>query len=94
MLRNVLIGLGLAAFLGGLVTIFTGFFPPSLVCAVWGALLVLALVFERFRYKPVETARPGAGWVRTDERFVDNETGKPVTVYIEPRSGERKYVQE
>jgi len=69
MLRNWLIGIGVAA-------------------------LVLGIVYERFRYKPLETVRPGTGWERTTERFIDDETGKPVTVYIQPETGERKYVQE
>ena len=32
--------------------------------------------------------------VRTDERFIDETTGKPVTVYVDPVTGERSYVQE
>ena len=41
-----------------------------------------------------QPTRPGAGWQRTAERFVDDATDKPVTVYIEPATGERSYVQE
>jgi len=51
-------------------------------------------VFERVVYKRIDPARPGAGWQRTSERFIDDTTGKPVTVYIEPATGERQYVQE
>jgi hypothetical protein len=94
MLRSWLIGIGAAAIAIGIAMIATTGVPPSLVFVFWGALLVLGLVFERFRYKPLETARPGAGWQRTTERFIDDETGKPVTVYIQPESGERKYVEE
>jgi len=51
-------------------------------------------VYERYRYKPLATASPGPGWQRTAERFVDPDTGKTVTVYLEPGSGERQYVEE
>jgi hypothetical protein len=37
---------------------------------------------------------PGAGWERTSERFVDPDSGKTVTVYLQPGSGERQYVEE
>ena len=36
----------------------------------------------------------GTGWVRTTERFVDDKTGKTVTVYVKPLTGERAYVAE
>jgi hypothetical protein len=31
-------------------------------------------------------------WVETTERFIDDETGEPVTVYVQSATGERKYV--
>lgn len=94
MLRNVLIGIGAVALVCGLAALATGAFPPAFVFACWGAILVLGIVCERVIYKPIEAARPGAGWQRTTERFVDDQTGEPVTVYIEPKSGERIYVRE
>jgi hypothetical protein len=51
-------------------------------------------VYERFRYKPLAPASPGADWQRTSERFVDPDSGKTVTVYLQPGSGERQYVEE
>jgi hypothetical protein len=94
MLRNVVLGLGALALAGGLLAIFAGGFPAALVCAIWGALIVLAIVFERFRYKPLVRAAPTGNWVRTAERFIDDETGEPVTVFVDPKTGERKYVRE
>jgi uncharacterized membrane protein HdeD (DUF308 family) len=67
---------------------------PSIVFICWGILLIAAIVFERVRYKTVQQSRPGPGWERTPERFVDEETGKMVTVYIRPQTGERLYVNE
>jgi hypothetical protein len=64
------------------------------VLIVWAAILALALVIERFRYKALQSASPGPGWQRTSERFVDDETGKTVTVWLDPRTGERQYVKD
>lgn len=94
MLRGVLIGIGVVALVGGLASLATGMFPPGFVFAFWGAVLVLGTVCERVVYKATLPARPGAGWQRTTERFVDDQTGQPVTVYVEPMTGERAYVQE
>ncbi|MEI9994255.1 MAG: hypothetical protein WDM91_06660 [Rhizomicrobium sp.] len=94
MLRFLVIGLGLLSLVCGLAALATGAFPPAIVFGFWGAMIVLTTVFERVIYKHMLPARPGPGWERTPERFVDDRTGEPVTVYIEPRSGERAYVQE
>ncbi len=94
MLRNVLIGIGVLALAGGLASLTTGAFPPALVFACWGAVLVAGIVFERVIYKRTLDRSPGPAWQRTTERFVDDTTGRPVTVYVEPASGERAYVQE
>ena len=42
--------------------------------------------------EPVTGGPPGAGWVATKERFVDPESGKLVTVFYQPATGERRYV--
>jgi len=36
----------------------------------------------------------GGDWKPTDERFVDPESGKPVTVWFDPASGQRRYVAD
>jgi len=66
--------------------------PASGWGAGWGLVLVLGLLFERWRYKPLADRSPGPDWQRTDERFVDPETGKLVTVYFHPAAGERRYI--
>jgi hypothetical protein len=94
MLRNFIIVVAAVSFVGGLAALFSHACPPGFIFAFWGGLLLIGTIYERVLYKPVETATPGAGWVRTAERFVDDSTGKPVTVYVDPKTGERKYVQE
>ncbi len=94
MLRNVLLLLSLAALAIGVVCLLFGRDPPAYTLLIWGAILLAAVVYERFRYKPLERKLPGPGWERTSERFVDAESGKTVTVYVEPKTGERQYVEE
>jgi len=60
------------------------------VFATW-AVVAVGLGFLAPR---VETALSGAGWEATGERFIDPETGKQVTVYYDPKSGQRQYVKE
>jgi membrane protein implicated in regulation of membrane protease activity len=92
MLRSSVLLLGAAAIVCGVVAMFAGC-PPGWVFAFWGALVVLSLVYEKVRYKPLESAAPGPGWTKTAERFIDDETGEPVTVWLQPQTGERKYVR-
>ncbi len=67
-------------------------FAPAGMLAVWAAILLVGLLIERWRYKPLAGRAPGPDWQRTDERFVDPETGKLVTVYFHPATGERRYI--
>ena len=92
MLRSWTIAIGLIALMCGIAALFAHT-PPGFVFIFWGAVIVLSIVYERFRYKAVEADAPGPGWTKTTERFIDDETGEPVTVWLEPNSGERKYVR-
>src|SRR5665213_1465011 len=94
MLRKAVLALGAGILVCGLIAIFAGAYPAALACAVWGTLIVAGIVFERFRYKPLAARAPQGNWVRTAERFIDDETGKPVTVYLDPQTGERSYVAD
>ena len=67
-------------------------FPPAGLLLIWAAILLVGLLIERWRYKKLSAAPPGPDWQRTDERFVDPETGKLVTVYFHPPTGERRYI--
>lgn len=94
MLRRGLIVLGLLVTVLGLAALASGIVGRSMVFLFWGVALVAAILIERFRYKPLAHTRPGPGWERTTERFVNDDTGKTVTVYIKPETGERIYVEE
>lgn len=94
MLRAVLLGLGGVFLVCGLAGLAFGVVAPMAIYGFWGAALLLLILCERVIYKPTVARRPGPGWERTTERFVDDATGQPVTVYIEPKTGERAYVHE
>lgn len=93
-MRSFVIVVGVICLAVGAIVLATGAASPALVFLGWGVVLVGCVVFERFRYKPVTARPPGPDWKRTDERFVDEETGKIVTVYMRPDTGERAYVRE
>ena len=101
-LLMVLAGLGGVA-LGGSVA--TG----GLWLTILGAVLLVVVVLERQRYRSDEADRsfepagPGGGepvgkmeprFRPTDERFVDPTTGHRMRVYVDPRTGERRYLAE
>lgn len=62
---------------------------PSLVAA---GVLTVGIGFERARYGAVQRAPIGSGWRETSERFIDDVSGKPVSVWYDPTTGERRYV--
>ena len=60
--------------------------------AVPGLVLLFGLLVEAWRYKPLTDHQPGPGWIPTDERFIDPESGKLVAVFYKPATGERRYI--
>ncbi len=76
-----LCGIALWAFGGG----------PILL--IVGAIAVIAALVEPI-YGRADGRPLGPGWRPTDEKFVDPETGGLVTVWYDPATGERRYVQD
>ena len=54
-------------------------------------VIVVALLFERGRYKPKVSG--GDGWQRTGEKFQDPTTGKWMAVRFNKKTGERDYIE-
>ena len=77
---------------GALALALTGLWPVAGWLGWLAALVIAGLLVERWRYKRLGAAPPGPGWERTGERFVDPETGRLVTVWFHPATGERRYV--
>ncbi len=92
MLRGILLGVGLTLLAGAAGFVEIGCIAVGWRLAVPALLLIVAALFERWRYKRLGGAPAGADWIATAERFVDPESGKLVTVYYRPATGERRYV--
>lgn len=95
MLRNVILVAGGAMLVSGLMALLAGNYMAAGFLGVWGAILTFGIIYERYAYKTIlDRLPPGSGWTRTAERFVDNKSGRVVTVYVKPLTGERAYVAE
>jgi hypothetical protein len=91
MLRKLVLGLALLVLCAGLLLLAVSpanAFPPLL----FGTLLLLGTLFERWRYKAARTPGSARGSA-TGERFVDPETGVLMEVYYDASTGERTYVK-
>lgn len=80
----------------------------ALFLFVPGALILTAMILERTRYRSLIAERSGDGpgpgggepvapeprFRATGERFVDPTSGLAMRVFVDPRTGERRYVPE
>jgi hypothetical protein len=64
-----------------------------IVVGCYALVLVLALIFERSRYRP-QVDRSSGLWRSTGEAFIDPATGEKTAVYYNPQTGERDYRRE
>lgn len=76
--------------IGGILLWTSGGGPMILI---FGLLLMISAALEPL-YGRASSRPVGNGWRATDERFVDPESGKTVTVWFDPESGERRYVDD
>ena len=89
MLRRFLLLIAVAVAGVGALLVSRGI--PAWPMAIWGTVLLLAVVFERWRYRQKNEHMPG-DWEETEERFVDPESGKLMQVWYQPSTGERRYL--
>ncbi|HXW65348.1 MAG TPA: hypothetical protein VEK74_09710, partial [Burkholderiaceae bacterium] len=82
MLRKALFLIALALLAIGLGSLLLGT-RSGVPTAISGGVLLVALLIERWRYRPSGSARPAA-WQLTAERFIDPESGRPMRVYYNP----------
>jgi hypothetical protein len=57
-----------------------------------GIVITVAAIFERGRYRP--HSRSNDDWELTNERFIDDVSGKKMLVRHNRQTGERDYVEE
>lgn len=106
--RVVMGVVGVLLMVGGLVVVAAGVWPAGLWSMLAGAVLVIAVVLERSRYRSEAAERsdaapgPGGGepsvplapFRPTAEVFVDPTSGQRLRVYLNPATGERRYHAE
>ncbi|QNA83033.1 hypothetical protein G4G27_02635 [Sphingomonas sp. So64.6b] len=90
MLRTIVLVIAALAFTTALVA-------ASIDPAVWPMALILGLtlagiLFERSRYGAIQARPADRGWRETSERFIDDDSGRPVAVWYNDATGERRYV--
>jgi hypothetical protein len=109
-IRVLLAFVGGASFIVGLLVVSAGGAATAAGIAplVIGGALLIAVVLERQRYRSEAAERaeghsgPGGGepgqlpaqFEPTDERFVDPTTNLVMRVFVDPRTGERRYRAE
>ena len=90
MLRTALLVFAALLTAAGGIGLLFGY--PVWMPALWGVLLLICVLFERWRYRHAQADGRGK-WERTGERFVDPESGEAMEVLYDPVSGERRYVR-
>jgi hypothetical protein len=101
---------GLFVFLGGLVAVSAGgeSAVSGLTAVAFGAAIMVAALWQRGRYRSNNAAGnqpppgPGGGetgfidprFAPTGEVFTDPTTRHVMRVYVDPRTGERRYLAE
>ena len=91
-LRNVVLALGLAWLAVGLwLTLVDAAGWPMLI---FPAVIGAGIVFERVNYRGNASTPLDANWRPTNERFLDEATGRPITVWFNATTGERRYVDD
>lgn len=99
----VLLSLGIAGLTGSQGGLFS-----ALPTFITGCVLIAGVLLERGRYRSLhaeshghdaglgggETSLPDPRFRPTEERFLDPSTRVPMRVWIDPATGERRYVPE
>ena len=80
---------GIALFAGGLF-LFARPGGAGWPLILLGGLILASIIFEG-RYARSNGEVPPSRWERTAERFIDDETGKPLEVWVDPLTGARRY---
>lgn len=91
MLRTVVLVVGIVLVVIGAILCLEHVVIPGIQALALGAVVVLGVIFERWRYQNKNASGGGGNWQPTGERFVDPESGRDVEVLYDAQSGERRY---
>ena len=88
--RLAMLTLGALALAGGTVlTVLTG---GGVGLMILGGVIIASVGLEsRYGRPGAPTDVPPHAWELTNEKFVDDETGRVLEVWIDPLTGERRY---
>lgn len=78
----------------GLLTIALGQPLSGAWTLILGLIGIVVALYERRRYGSDPAANAEPRFQPTDEVFVDPSTGRRMRVYLDPESGERRYLPE
>ncbi len=92
MLRSFVLGLGVLLMGTGVFGLTLDGGPAMLAPLIFGVLLLLGTIFEPHYKRNQPTPSPNHGFSPTGERFLDPTTNKPVEVWYNHKTGERRYV--
>jgi hypothetical protein len=59
---------------------------------LFAAIIVAGIVFERINYRGNASTPFDANWRPTNERFLDEANGRPITAWFNAATGERRHV--
>ena len=108
-LRVIVGAFGAVMIVAGALLVGAGIVVTGLFVLVLGAIVILAATFERLRYRSAAAERsleppgPGGGeptgpleprFQRTAEVFIDPTTHHRMRVWVDPNTGERRYLAE
>jgi hypothetical protein len=91
MLRNFILGFFVLLLIAACAA--AAFDPAAWISAIVLALVVVAIAFERQRYRGREGAGPHGHLTPTAERFIDPGSERPVRVWLDP-TGQRLYLPD
>ena len=89
--RTTILAIGAVMVAGGtMLSMATGGGGIGLI-AFGVVLLVGVLLEQRYGRPGAPTNVPPHAWELTNEKFIDDETGQLIEVWIDPLTGERRY---
>jgi hypothetical protein len=92
MMRNAVLIVAVLLFGASLAAFFENWAAWPFVLMT--GLIILGTVFERFNYRGSAAPDAAGPWKPTNECFRDEESGRLVTVWFNPATGERRYVED